>query len=640
MATLQHISYRDGHPVVDNEIDVGDVNTGQHALGGWRVRTHHLVPKTGPCLLTAVAVGLAALALILGVAALAIGSELTITGEHEVQYRYLFRTGPNDLFGNVNAAQNSTTSPRLTSIGLSGPWNNVVVPEGFSSKGADTSIAWQRLDIRPTWQINRAVSLHATLSLTGSLNGPYTGGSNWTDPPHYSGMSMFGSRSESAASANAVPVFRELYTQIQLPVGVVTAGRKNRPFGIGWSGFDTKGTALSGVTLSTKEGPVTTGFTIMLPSSGEWSDPNDSRNTNNTPLTVASALDKNETRAWDSIITMSYSNGGLDVGGLVRANIYRNIHALPQGPGTLRDDQTNAWPRRFLLAYRNPQTDGADEILIPVYGDASLITGTLYGKWTNGRTFLNAEYAQQWLNVTRQGGRPITGHPQSWMLELGAFAGPAKITLAHHYRSGHDRQGGILDVASTTGANGRGGRNGTTQVGDTWHEWISFSGSPTPMKPYAYLLPMYGGGNNAYDPCGLPTFTDWGSYAARFDYAAASNLNLWASYAYARRSSNTGSWWGQYTGGIDTQATRLQSTPNVPNNSLGEEIGIGAEWKLLENVTWNTRAAYWKPGPWFKHAYTDYSTIVNDQYGAGVRINPDRKIDPIFGIQTGIDVQF
>jgi len=45
--------------------------------------------------------------------------------------------------------------------------------------------------------------------------------------------------------------------------------------------------------------------------------------------------------------------------------------------------------------------------------------------------------------------------------------------------------------------------------------------------------------------------------------------------------------------------------PNIPYNSLGWELGVGADWKLLEGLTLRMRGAYWKVGDWFKFACID-----------------------------------
>ena len=52
--------------------------------------------------------------------------------------------------------------------------------------------------------------------------------------------------------------------------------------------------------------------------------------------------------------------------------------------------------------------------------------------------------------------------------------------------------------------------------------------------------------------------------------------------------------------------------------------------------------AYWKPGGWFKYACVDRTQPHWDTPNAGNRwgINPNREIDPIFGIRVSIEMNF
>jgi hypothetical protein len=174
-------------------------------------------------------------------------------------------------------------------------------------------------------------------------------------------------------------------------------------------------------------------------------------------------------------------------------------------------------------------------------------------------------------------------------------------------------------------------------------------------------LGLYGGGNNSYDQRGKPTFHDFLAYAARLDYAVASNLNVWGSFMYAMRDSNTATPVGFFSG-RDTNAgvrahpgfaapftlpplwqyTQTVAIPNVPDNYLGMEWGVGLNWKLLEGMTLNSRFAYWQPGDWFKYAYVDYGSLITTTMGglAGIPINPNRGIDPIIGLQTSLEFDF
>ena len=68
---------------------------------------------------------------------------------------------------------------------------------------------------------------------------------------------------------------------------------------------------------------------------------------------------------------------------------------------------------------------------------------------------------------------------------------------------------------------------------------------------------------------------------------------------------------GTFTGG---RAPRVAlpgvglAIPNVPDNYLGWGANLGLNWKLLENLTFNSTFAYWQPGNWFQWAYQDYGS--------------------------------
>ena len=601
--------------------------------------------------------------------------DISIRGDLSTRYTYILRTGPNDIFGNANAAQSltgttNTTPPRgnpatpnnppVTSIGLSGPLNNVVAPEVLSSKGADAAWVEQTLNLYPKITINPAVTVYSTVSLSGSLNGIYSGGPNWVDPPHYGGFRPT-SRSSDGNTAIAVPVIRNLWTSMQTPWGLLKTGRYPLSFGLGWATFHESDNNLSLISLSVPYGPFSFFAGHSLANSGDATDPYDQRNRNKGLFSIPGSTDQNKARSWDSIYAITYRAPALEIGALNRIITYHNIHARPQGSNTFRDDRslsfaslldgnTLATQGNANTTRRNPDT-GA----LPIYGDVSLIQLSLWSKYesdTNSRRFfVNSEFTQQWLMVQRNGGRPISGTPYAWNIETGIIAGPAKFTLANFYKSGHDRRGNQLDLGSPTGSPTSTSSAQTTGpqfpfVYDQSSEFITLEGSNTAIAPYTWLLGYYGAGNNAYDPSGSPTYTDINAYAARFDYALAANLNVFTTYLYALRASNTATTWAQYTGGL---VPSTNTGPNVPDNMVGQEMIVGLSWKLLENVTLDTTAAVLLPGKWWNFAYADYSMTPggntnsnngNNQPGNTTLANPGRSIDSMFGMKSALTVTF
>lgn len=582
--------------------------------------------------------------------------EFSINGEAEWRYRYISRTGPNDLFGNADVAQGA---PGVgTSIGLAGPNNLQVLLEGYSSKGSDAAYGEQRLWLYPRVRINRALKLRGIVTFQGNLNGSYQANQsptwpnaprpNWPTNPHYSGWVMMDSRDIFAGTGLTTPILRAFWLTARLPWGVVAIGRRPAGFGMGWVLHESEVYARS-VSFIVPAGPLTFVFSQYLHDSGEDTDPNDDRNQNLTPYTIASAVDQNEVRNWNQAVAVRYAEGGLDIGAMLRVIQLENIHSgqMPVDPGfgttrTYRDDRSTSFGAFFF----GDRVAGGD---LPLNGDVTFLLGTTYLKYFNGRFFFNGEYDFQWIEVRRNGGRPISGFPQAWALETGALFGPCKLSLAHFYRSGHDRRAGLFHIGRATGTNPDG-----TITHDRFNHFITaWGGGEHPMEPYNFLMGLYGTGNNSYAyTVGACTFNDFAAFAGRVDYAAAANLNLFASVVQAYRASNTatpqGWYWGldgYYKSGI-SPGPEWFVIPNVPNTDLGWEADVGLSWKLLEGLTFDFLFAFWQPGKWFNWAYRDM-TLSNppqpplpDPPPIVGTVNPSRRIDPLIGIQTSLRAEF
>jgi hypothetical protein len=147
--------------------------------------------------------------------------------------------------------------------------------------------------------------------------------------------------------------------------------------------------------------------------------------------------------------------------------------------------------------------------------------------------------------------------------------------------------------------------------------------------------------------------TDCCVYATRLDYAAAANLNVYGSFLWAERLSK-GYGWGYIQPALDAneiptgaismsrKGTFADSSPAIPDNGLGWECDFGLNWKFLEGYAMDARFGYWQPGKWFNFACVDRSNpgwknpLPSNRFG----INPDRAIDPIFGMQIVVAGQF
>ena len=216
----------------------------------------------------------------------------------------------------------------------------------------------------------------------------------------------------------------------------------------------------------------------------------------------------------------------------------------------------------------------------------------------------------------------------------------------------------------------------------------TFLGNCQLFLPYSLLMSyQYGAGLNAVNRNGEGYMTDANSYGARLDYAVAANLNMYGTFFYADRVS--GGWpigiltpvadgtngggrvllLGQgavaaagFAGTPAPQNSLPAGAPNIPDNSLGWEVTLGADWKLLEGLTLRMRGAYWEVGDWFKWACVDKSvasaligtttispistaagayTALNSGGAFGTwAINPTKAIDPIWMFQGIMVVDF
>lgn len=581
----------------------------------------------------------------------AIAWEVNLSTEFNHRFRSYSRSGTNDLFGNTNSAQ-SELGTGLTTIGLSGPWGRQVVPEGLSSKGSIGSFNEQSLIFYPTFSVNKAIKLNMEYAFQGNLNGQYVGGPNWANPPHYAGWIQMGSRSADGHTGFTSGILKSAWVTTQTPLGTFKIGRYPFGFGLGWSGLHKDDFKLSMITLDVPYGPFNFLTGMALSDNGSYSDPYDTRNVNRTAYTISSVSDRNQIATWNTLAAITYKESNYNIGFLYRFMLWNGVHSVPWSSWTLRDDVTGSPIAAPLsngtffntLGGASGQTPTSTVTSTPLSSDVFFNLFTTYLKYTNGRFFCNLEYNLEYISSHRRGGRPVTGRPQAWFIELGAISGPAKLTLAQFLSTGHTRSGGELNFAwtigSKTGGVQAGGSQSLTQLSDRWNQFVVLEGRQAAMSPYNFIIGYYGTGNNSYDASGYPTYLDYVGYAARFDYAAAANINLFMSYLISQRQSNTGSWWGQYSGGIYNPVI---AGSNVPDNNLGPELDLGMDWKLLENFVLGVKFGVWKPGNWFKYAYADLSTnntIPDPTTGTNVFVNPERNIDPILGTEATISITF
>lgn len=575
--------------------------------------------------------------LIVAVTAPAIAWEYTMTGEYEFRFRYLGRTGQNDLFGydtpaalggievgfagpNIYGKPTTTahTAPSPTAAALGGNANGLIISQGgYSQFGSDAIYNDSRLTLYPDIRVNPATRVHGVMTIGGMRNKyaqpavgvPAAGSAGIGVPPlerYY--VHQTSDNAYDTASLISVEQFR---LTSQLPIGILSIGVKDFPYGLGVSlGNSTRS---EGFLLVVPYGP----FRAFA---GAWL----ARNASNT--TWGTEPDSDRKPYYFQAYLLSYLNGPLDVGG---GPIFQNMHT-----------------KNYYDGSKALGRGGNDQCLI------EWIT---YLKYSNGRFFMNAEYDwvtidattaavnQNYAGTAAQNNAVAPKHSElyHWFLELGAMAGPAKASLMAAGASGP-----VLNNPNPT---------------------KSFTGFPInyqALEPYEWLMfNTYGGGNDAFNGVLCPNdghgmMTDAFCYAGRVDYAVAANLNVWATYMWAHRLEKQGYLFGgkNSDGTAATPASiaafaanagRVASTYQVggvtdttygyvTDGYLGWEANAGVDWKVLENTTFYLRYAYWQPGDWFKEAYQTRGL----RNGAYTTNNPLDSRDAINAFHGSIMVNF
>jgi hypothetical protein len=326
-------------------------------------------------------------------------------------------------------------------------------------------------------------------------------------------------------------------------------------------------------------------------------------------------FDNNNIRIWNTMTGLHYRTGPIDSG------IMWGHHAWHTGGEGL------------LTTSATRNTSG--------YADYEGNTGGIYFKYNNGQFFFNSEV--DWYYVITKAvkftapGKPAAGLPPAgsesqfrqhwrWMVNGGMLCGPSKISLLYAWLAGPDRRGG--QQIDQTGL-----------MSDVGIRGNLFSNTGF-FRPYSYLMVYaYGLGTHMNADTLNGTAEDASILAARVDYAVAANLNIFGSFFWADRTSQSGYGWGFIRPdtahpGMVTWADR-KGAPSIPDPNLGYEIGTGMDWKLLEGFTLTLTTSYWKPGKWFSYACVDKAlpnwSQTGAQYGWGVL--PNRSIDPVWGME-------
>ena len=621
--------------------------------------------------------------------------EFHMTGRWLWGYDYIGQAGTNGFFGQYNSSTvpGGANDVKFSSMNAWVGARDINGVQYGMVTGSNASLQWSRMELNPELRINNAIRIRGVYQI-GGPSGPYSlyiggGGSN----------STFGAWTPMSSGE-----WTQWWMTAQLPWGVVVMGKRPFTFGCG-AQYDGNNMSNEGLMFIAPYGPFRFGGQIFPYRGNLWvnafpqSDPLNMNAQTQVSFTYGGAqVAAAAYRPWDQDakfrlepgIFFTYENGPLSLGALYE---WTPQHSGPAG-ATMNDPTTlfAAPPRTY---------------------DQLIQDGSAFVKYNNGKFFANMELAwfsgdmriQQGIAdtdlATGRGSRfaPYYLEAWKWLMEAGAMCGPAKVSFLWSWVPGPDRRQGVwINKQSWENA-----ANG------------AFLGNADAFKPYSLLMGyQYGAGLLATTFNGEGFMTDANTLAGRLDYAVAANLNLYGTFMYATRVSNGwpvgcltmagdsvhpnyngggsvillgqqfGPWQAAYrhAGGIGDPnpmpyfglpVPAPQNTagggyaPNIPDNSLGWEINIGADWKLLEGLTSRFRVGYWQPGDWFKFACVDknVSTTVGNIYNPATPeprltssifnpvtnyaspnatgatnwgINPNKSIDPIWMFQGTVEI--
>jgi hypothetical protein len=534
--------------------------------------------------------------------------EFELEGAFNWTYEWYGQRGHKGFFGPYNVDNGGGSFAGNLNF-----WNGGQFDTNITT-GAQAGWSYFNVEFLPKIKVNPAIRVQGKYRL-GSYGDPLASDYHTFDAP---GANV-------ALSEGQWTLF---WATAQTPIGVFSIGKRAWTFGTGLQYDGEDATSTESVSLVAPYGPLDIGIAFYpYRFAGSSSiiplDPFDLPNyTTPGGVTVPgqyySRADSNGSLGKDFLLFVNYHNGPVNMG------IIGSFMSYHIGPESVLQDPADPLPAPAVVAMNSDVSHGA-----------------AYIKYNNGRLFFNAEGAWIYWNDRWRSdpngviGTPHTRYTEQWryMVEMGAMCGPAKLSLLNARIPGPDRRAGIL-IDRQPGA-------------FVWHPTFDrLHGNFDVFRPYSYLFSYnYGAGLGAYNLSGDGYLRDAFVLAGRIDYAVAANLNLFGSFFYANRTSNGYSWGsigpnvgaGSFAaapdGNIDINLNRYAASPNIPDTSLGYEIDLGLDWRLLEGMTGGFLVGYWQPGKWFNYACIDRSVpgwhtgAIGNFFGT----RPDRTLDPIVG---------
>ena len=561
--------------------------------------------------------------------------EFSMKGETEYRYRYWTRTGNNDIFGSmggtvdlgINQLQTFPTTGQTTRG--SGTFG---VLAGENRFGSDMQLTDYRMTLFPKFVVNPAIEVTASVNLT-SL-GIWSDGQvligNGTVPvpsPRDPGYvnSLYVPNQDEAIGTNVPATYvtlQWLKTSIRTPMLDFSIGFKATKLGMGLWKHECNRPSGS-FDISAVYGPLKFGLAPYFGrNQSSWALGTSRSRIEGQGAAERQTDRRNYFRAIEGYI--EYSNGPFYF--VIASDSYIQPSApIPDQRGVALN--SGARPDADVIRYRP----------------------TVAMKYFNGRFFFNAEadWFTRWRSGRGTGQDTLLVNQNddndSWLygLETGFICGPAKVTLNYVRATGDDPS---TRHTTEDAASSEAGLNGCY------------------MKDWGYLMYYMYGTGDGWDAAGYGQPTNFQHLGGRLDYAVASNLNLFTVYAYAWRDQPTAyRLGGNYQLGIQAwtnENIRLAQLGTfqghaVPDSAreIGWEVDLGINWKLLENLTWDTTLAYWKPGNWWAFAYPNTAELY--RLGITPNANPNtaageiaatqqlgRDINAFFSVESRLLVTF
>ena len=537
---------------------------------------------------------------------------------------------------------------------------------GGIASGASASRQTMWMDLSMEVKINPAIAVHGQYRvgsygdriIADAVSGRDSAGGLFfrrVTSPHTAASEYATDRYPGVNRAFSPGYWNTLWVRAELPWGNLTFGKRPFLFGAGMMFDGSENTSIEALTLSVPYGPLKAGVMWYPARRGS--------------KIYYNPFDDNGKNSVDLGAFVTYSGGVLSAGILGH---YSNFHIGPEGAPVYDNDDIDEYADVISIRTMRSQ-------------DTSVAIGSAFLKFNNGRIFFNTEvglYKQQTTTnrevestddiVQKYLYPPLNrAWPQyvdhwRFVAELGALAGPAKMSLLYAWVSGGDLRHGIqIDrsgrlpqpfLRDIPGNQYREDNEWLDQVGRFRIYPVSQLTNTQVFKPYSLIMVYnYGLGTDVSPQSGKGWVQDAQCIAARLDYAIASNLNVFGTFFTARRTTNSGYNWGYIRPSLNMDGSvdlgnrspdngnfTGQPIPTVPDNDLGWETNVGFNWKLLEGMTLGCTFGYWVPGVWFKYACIDRR--INDWFYAEdtelFGVIPSKQIDEIWGMDLKLTADF